>query len=152
MILISFMFVVYFLMLFMFSLISHPVYYCILLVMNSLICSFICYLFFGFSWYSLLFCLVYVGGVYILFVFVSVNSPNSSYVSCLNVNFFFLFLIFILLIFGGVFLYYSVLNIEFSAFLCTSMEGVFYVLICLSLLFGFFVLSIVMSMKLNFYR
>nr|YP_009316238.1 NADH dehydrogenase subunit 6 [Anoplocephala magna]AMR73954.1 NADH dehydrogenase subunit 6 [Anoplocephala magna] len=151
MILISFMFVVYFLVLLLFSLVSHPVYYCILLVMNSLICSVICYLFFGFSWYSLLFCLVYVGGVYILFVFVSVNSPNSSYVTYFNINSFFLFLGFVMLLIFGGFLFYNVLNIEFSAFLCTSMEGVFYILVCLCLLFGFFVLSIVMSMKLNFY-
>nr|UFQ89131.1 NADH dehydrogenase subunit 6 [Potamotrygonocestus sp. MZUSP 7996] len=142
----------YFFCLMMFSFISHPVFYCILLVLNSLICSFICYSIYGFSWYSLLFCLVYIGGVYILFIFVSVHSPNSSVVSYWNFNLLscFLFVFFSLMI--SVVIYYSILNIESSSFLCNISEGWLYLCLCLTLLFGFFVLSLVMSVKLNHYR
>nr|UFQ89107.1 NADH dehydrogenase subunit 6 [Rhodobothrium cf. paucitesticulare DJM-2021] len=142
----------YFLFLSLFSLVSHPVYYCVLLVLNSLICSFICYSVYGFSWYALLFCLVYIGGVYILFVFVSVHSPNSSVVSYWNLSSLSSFIAIFLMVFIGTTVYYSALNAEFSSFLCTSSEGYFYVCMCLTLLFGFFVLSLIMSVKVNHYR
>nr|NP_114371.1 NADH dehydrogenase subunit 6 [Hymenolepis diminuta]AAK51331.1 NADH dehydrogenase subunit 6 [Hymenolepis diminuta]BAV82501.1 NADH dehydrogenase subunit 6 [Hymenolepis diminuta] len=152
MIWVSVLFFVYFLILFLFSLVSHPVYYCGFLVVNSLICSFIGYLILGFSWYSLLFCLIYIGGVYILFVFVSVYSPNSNYVTYYNMNIFSLFfLVFVLLIMGSL-VVYNVYIAEFSSFLCTINEGNFYVSMCLTLLFGFIVLSLIMSVKLNYYR
>nr|UFQ88543.1 NADH dehydrogenase subunit 6 [Rhinebothrium sp. 3 DJM-2021] len=142
----------YFFCLAMFSLVSHPVYYCILLVLNSLICSFICYSVYGFGWYSLLFCLVYIGGVYILFVFVSVHSPNSSVVSYWNSSILGSFIFIFLCIAAGCVIVYSSLNAEFSSFLCTTSEGYFYLCMCLTLLFGFFVLSLVMSVKVNHYR
>nr|UFQ88735.1 NADH dehydrogenase subunit 6 [Rhinebothrium scobinae]UFQ88747.1 NADH dehydrogenase subunit 6 [Rhinebothrium scobinae] len=142
----------YFFCLAMFSLVSHPVYYCVLLVLNSLICSFICYSVYGFSWYSLLFCLVYIGGVYILFVFVSVHSPNSSVVSYWNFSYLSSYLIVFLCISMGCLVFYSVTNSEFSAFLCTLSEGCFYLCMCLTLLFGFFILSLIMSIKVNHYR
>nr|UFQ89035.1 NADH dehydrogenase subunit 6 [Scalithrium magniphalum] len=142
----------YFFSLAMFSLVSHPVYYCILLVLNSLICSFICYSVYGFSWYSLLFCLVYIGGVYILFVFVSVHSPNSSVVSYWNFSYLGSFLIVFLCVAMGFLVCYMVANSEFSSFLCTLSEGYFYLCMCLTLLFGFFILSLIMSIKVNHYR
>nr|UFQ88291.1 NADH dehydrogenase subunit 6 [Rhinebothrium flexile]UFQ88315.1 NADH dehydrogenase subunit 6 [Rhinebothrium flexile] len=142
----------YFLCLAMFSLVSHPVYYCVLLVLNSLICSFICYSIYGFSWYSLLFCLVYIGGVYILFVFVSVHNPNSSVVAYWNLSSVSIFIFVFLCLTIGCSLLYSVNNYEFSSFLCTLSEGYFYICMCLTLLFGFFVLSLVMSVKVNHYR
>nr|UFQ88327.1 NADH dehydrogenase subunit 6 [Scalithrium magniphalum] len=142
----------YFFSLAMFSLVSHPVYYCVLLVLNSLICSFICYSVYGFSWYSLLFCLVYIGGVYILFVFVSVHSPNSSVVSYWNFSYLGSFLIVFLCVAMGFLICYTVANSEFSSFLCTLSEGYFYLCMCLTLLFGFFILSLIMSIKVNHYR
>lgn len=152
MFLVSLLFFIFFAILFLFSLFGQPIYYCIFLVLNSLICSLICYTLFGFSWYSLLFCLVYIGGVYILFVFVSAYRPKVSYVRYFNMDFsFFALLIFRLIVLRGVFLL-VVEKIEFSRFLCTVMEGSFYVSMCLTLLFGFSILSIVMSIKLNYYR
>nr|UFQ88519.1 NADH dehydrogenase subunit 6 [Scalithrium sp. LRP 10410]UFQ88555.1 NADH dehydrogenase subunit 6 [Scalithrium sp. LRP 10411] len=142
----------YFFSLAMFSLVSHPVYYCVLLVLNSLICSFICYSVYGFSWYSLLFCLVYIGGVYILFVFVSVHSPNSSVVSYWNFSYLSSFLIVFLCVAMGCLVVYTVGISEFSSFLCTLSEGYFYLCMCLTLLFGFFILSLIMSIKVNHYR
>lgn len=152
MVTVSILFFFYFILLFVFSIISNPVYYCGLLVLNSIVCSLIRYLIFGFSWYSLLFCLVYIGGVYILFVFVSVYSPKRNYVTYINFNYYSIFaLIFILLIIGSV-LFYGVLKLEFSKFLCSLMEGKFYVTMCLTLIFGFLVSSLIMSVKFNYYR
>nr|UFQ89227.1 NADH dehydrogenase subunit 6 [Anindobothrium anacolum] len=148
----SSLFFFYFFLLSLFSMISHPVYYCVLLVVNSMLCSFICYSLYGFSWYSLLFCLVYIGGVYILFVFVSVHNPNSSVVSYWNLNNFALVLSIFFCVCCGLFIYYLSLFAEFSSFLCSVNEGYFYICMCLTLLFGFFVLSLVMSVKVNHYR
>nr|YP_009692019.1 NADH dehydrogenase subunit 6 [Rhinebothrium reydai]QEG77667.1 NADH dehydrogenase subunit 6 [Rhinebothrium reydai] len=142
----------YFICLSLFSLMSHPVYYCVLLVINSLLCSFMCYIIYGFSWYSLLFCLVYIGGVYILFVFVSVHNPNSSVVSYWNFNSSSTIIFTFLCITMGCFIYYASLSSEFSSVLCSSSEGYFYLSLCLTLLFGFTVLSLVMSVKVNHYR
>lgn len=131
---------------------SHPVYYCLLLVINSLICSFICYSLYGFSWYALLFCLVYIGGVYILFVFVSVHRPKSSILPYWRLKFVGSSMLLALIILLGCVVYCVSLNTEFRRFLCNLSEGFMYVCMCLTLLFGFFILSLVMSIKLNHYR
>nr|UFQ89155.1 NADH dehydrogenase subunit 6 [Echeneibothrium williamsi] len=144
---ISFFF--YFLSLAIFSFISHPVYYCIFLVLNSLVCSLICYSVYGFGWYALLFCLVYIGGVYILFVFVSVHNPNSNVISYWNFNMLSLVLSVFLCLFMGTIVFFNVLSLEFSSFLCNLNEGYFYLCMCLTLLFGFIILSLVMSIKVN---
>nr|BBB87243.1 NADH dehydrogenase subunit 6 [Moniezia sp. MN-2015] len=152
MLLVNILFVAYFLILLLFSLFSHPVCYCILLLVNAIISGSICYVVFGFSWYTLLFFLVYIGGVYVLFVFVSVYSPNSSYLTYFSLNFFMIFMS----VFGagvvGLVTACSLFEVEFSHFLCTRNEGVFYVVVCLMLLFGFLVLSMIMSVKINYYR
>ena len=148
----SVLFFFYFLILFLFSLITHPVYYCGLLVVNSLICRLIIYSIFGFSWYSLIFCLIYIGGVYILFVFISVHSPNRKYVSYFSLDFSVVFfLIFCFILISCIYMY-IVIKSEFSRFLCSLREGKFYVSMCLTLLFGFLVLRLVMSVKINYYR
>nr|UFQ89143.1 NADH dehydrogenase subunit 6 [Anindobothrium lisae] len=142
----------YFFLLCLFSLVSHPVYYCVLLVANSLLCSFTCYTLYGFSWYPLLFCLVYIGGVYTLFVFVSVYSPNSSVVSYWSFNSSALVFSLFFCVCCGLFVFYLSLSAEFSSYLCSLSEGYFYICMCLTLLFGFLVLSLVMSVKVNHYR
>nr|NP_066239.2 NADH dehydrogenase subunit 6 [Taenia crassiceps]AAG13179.2 NADH dehydrogenase subunit 6 [Taenia crassiceps] len=144
-------FSLYFLFLFLFSLSSHCLFYCVLLVLNSLVAGLICYTLYGFSWYSLLLCLVYVGGVYILFIFVSIFNPNDNFVkygSMINFNVVFMFVFSLLCMFFVV----NLINIDFSNYLCTCMEGNYYVFLCLTLLFGFIMLSLIFSMKMNFYR
>nr|YP_009367936.1 NADH dehydrogenase subunit 6 [Senga ophiocephalina]ARK18847.1 NADH dehydrogenase subunit 6 [Senga ophiocephalina] len=145
-------FLLYFFCLFAFSLLSHPVYYCVLLVINSLLCSFICYIIYGFSWYALLFCLVYIGGVYVLFVFVSVHSPNNSILPYVGLNSVWCIVFMACSLFFSIIVYYGVLNTEFSSFICTIHEGYMYICMCLTLLFGFIVISSIMSIKLNHYR
>lgn len=68
----------YFSSLLAFSFVTHPIKYCFLLLLGAL--SVVCcgYVIVGFSWYLVLFCLVYVGGIYVLFVFVSLHKPKPS--------------------------------------------------------------------------
>ena len=148
----SLLFFCYFSVLFLFSLIGHSVYYCGLLVLKAFICRLICYSILGFGWYPLLFCLVYVGGVYILFVFVSVYKPNNKLISYFKFRYFLLFLVLFLLVSVGRFLMYSVFKFEFREYLCTVREGWFYICMCLTLVFGFIILRMVMCIKLNYYR
>ena len=148
----SILFFLYFFSLVLFSLISHPVYYCLLLIFKALVCSLINYVECGFSWYPLLFCLVYIGGVYILFIFVSVHTPNVNafYYWGLSTT---LLLIFLYSVFITRFLFFNTcLDTECSGFLKTSAEGYFYVCMCLTLLFGFFILRMIMSVKFKYYR
>lgn len=152
MILVSVLFFVYFFLLMMFFLVSHPVYYCGVLVVKALVGGLICYFLFGFSWYTLLFCLVYVGGVYILFVFVSIYRPKSRYIVNFNISVRSICLVGLVLIIVGAILIWGFIGVECSAFLCTCSEGIFYVLVCLTLLFGFIILSMVMRVKLKYYR
>jgi len=143
--------VFYFLSLLTFCLVTHPVHYCVLLVCNSLLSCLICYRVYGYCWYALLFCLVYVGGVYILFVFVSIHGPNTSMVSHWNwatilARFAFFFFCY------GIFFYSCGVSIDLREFICNIREGWFYLCLCLTLLYGFIVLSIVRSIKINHYR
>ena len=144
------LFSIYFFVLLLFCFISKPIYYCWLLIINSLICRCVCYLIFGFCWYSLLFCLIYVGGVYVLFIFISVYIPNRIYKRLFKFKVW-IFLSFLLIIIGYFFIY-NLLDTEFSMFLCRSKEGYFYLIMCLRLLFGFFMLKMIMKIKLNHYR
>nr|AAK51687.1 NADH dehydrogenase subunit 6 [Echinococcus granulosus] len=144
--------VMYFCVLVLFCFTSHCIYYCVMLVVNALLASCICYLVYGFSWYSLLLCLVYVGGVYVLFIFVSVFSPNSNFVLYYSVWEVGICLWFGFGLFICVLIYYLLVGSEFSGMLCNVSEGWLYLCLCLSLVFGFLVLSVVVSSKVNFYR
>lgn len=142
----------YFFILILFSFIRHPVYYCIFLLIKSLIRRFICYYVFGFRWYSLIFCLIYIGGVYILFIFISVHSPNNRFNIHIRLQEYFVILFILFFFIFGSLLIYGLLFIEFRKFLCTLFEGNFYIIMCLTLLFGFALLRVVMSIKFNYYR
>lgn len=68
---------VYFVSLVSFSFVRSPLGYCVLLVTGALSLSLVSAVRWGVSWYLALFVLVYVGGVYVLFLFVSAHSANS---------------------------------------------------------------------------
>lgn len=150
MLFISILFILFFFILLMFCLVSHPIYYCGLLIINSLISGLICYNIYGFSWYTVLFCLVYVGGVYILFVFVSAFRPNNKLVLHYKFVYYIVFLACFIVI--GRFMVYRMVNVEFREVLCNYVEGNFYICMCLFLVFGFMMLRMVMSIKMNYYR
>lgn len=147
-----YLFVCYFISLLIFCLLRHPVYYCILLIFKALLCSLMCYIIYGFSWYSLLLCLVYIGGVYILFVFVSVHRPNSRVLPYMKLNSWRVAVLSMLACFFGLIVAVLSVREDYSRFLCNIMEGYMYICMCLTLLFGFIVLSVVMRVKLNHYR
>nr|AYH51423.1 NADH dehydrogenase subunit 6 [Tylodelphys immer] len=153
MFLVSFLLGLYFSIIFSFSFVSHPLYYCLLLLFSSLSVCGVVYWFIGFSWYLVLFCLVYVGGVYILFIFVSVYSPNTFVGSSMSWWWILAFFIFSLVMFVGCFYFLKVEGfIENSHYLCSSAEGVSYILFCLVLVLGFVCVSVIVNRKDSFYR
>nr|QYC97735.1 NADH dehydrogenase subunit 6 [Diplostomoidea sp. MSB para 30071] len=150
--LISLMVGLYFSIIFSFSFVSHPIYYCLLLLLSSVDICGIVYLFMGFSWYLVLLCLVYIGGVYILFVFVSVYSPNTFLSSGVYWWWILFIMMFSFCVFTGCFYSYADVYFESSHYLCTSLEGTSYILLCLVLILGFICVSVVVNRKDSFYR
>lgn len=141
----------YFSSLMAFSFVSHPVSYCVLLILSALSVTGYVYLLIGFSWYLVLFCLVYIGGVYVLFIFVSVHSPNPSpSLGGRALMFFFSFVVFSCL-FGA--RQASLPSVgESSYYLCRYFEGLSYCLFCLVLMVGFVAIRIVVGEKDSFFR
>nr|APX55312.1 NADH dehydrogenase subunit 6 [Fasciolopsis buski] len=134
-----------------FSLISHPVVYCVLLLGAALSISGLSYLLLGFSWYLAIFCLVYVGGVYVLFIFVSIHNPNPLPNISGSVIGLFVLLCAFLCLFSFAFFSFPSLGDE-SFYLCSFFEGVSYCLFCLVLMLGFICVSVVVSNKSLFFR
>nr|QUL60399.1 NADH dehydrogenase subunit 6 [Echinostomatidae sp. CA-2021] len=142
---------VYFSCLLGFSLVSHPVVYCVLLLSSALSVAGLVYLVVGFSWYLAIFCLVYIGGVYVLFIFISIHSPNpvanvggSSFIPIIMLGLFFCILIHS----------FSPLpaGLDSSNYLCSYFEGFSYCLFCLVLMVGFVSISVVVGSKGSFFR
>nr|UDU84939.1 NADH dehydrogenase subunit 6 [Haematoloechus sp. CW13H] len=140
-----------------FVFISHPIHYCLLLLLSSACVSGYSYMFLGFGWYLVLFCVVYVGGVYILFIFVSIHSPNpvpgwglsnkgSLFLIPLSIFLFFFFFF----SFDGSDVHCCVT--ESSHYLCSGAEGFVYCFFCLFLMIGFVMISMVCSEKDSFFR
>lgn len=134
-----------------FSFVVHPISCCFLLLGGSLSLSFLIYSWLGFRWYILLFCLVYVGGVYILFVYIAMFSPNVF--SGLGYGFSFAISVFLLF-------WVSLLTwgldcrpfLEKRHYVCSGGDGYGYCFFCLVLLLGFRLVSFVSSSKDSFFR
>nr|YP_010286158.1 NADH dehydrogenase subunit 6 [Hydatigera sp. XHPW10]UKS07996.1 NADH dehydrogenase subunit 6 [Hydatigera sp. XHPW10] len=135
----------------LFSFISNCIYYCILLIVNALLSSYIIYEVLGFSWYSLIFCLIYIGGVYVLFIFVSFFSPNDSGVVIYGLDLVSLVGVFLCWV-VSIFIFYNLSEFEMSSYLCSFNEVWLYICFGLMLMFGFIILSLLMSCKNGFYR
>lgn len=142
----------YFSIIFSFSFVSHPVYYCLLLMLSSLDLCGVVFYYIGFSWYLVLLCLVYVGGVYILFVFVSVYSPKTFLSSSIHWWWVLLILVFSACVFRSCFFNYVDIYCENRNYLCSGVEGVSYILLCLVLILGFICVSVIVNRKDSFYR
>ena len=98
--------------------------------------------------------MVYVGGVYILFIFVSVFKPNNLSVGKYKFKDYFLIGVLFIIMFclGSVFIVRGVSEVEFREYICTIAEGGFYICMCMALLYGFIMISLVMRIKMNYYR
>nr|YP_009138988.1 NADH dehydrogenase subunit 6 [Clinostomum complanatum]AJR28006.1 NADH dehydrogenase subunit 6 [Clinostomum complanatum] len=142
---------IYFSCLVSFLFLSHPVLCCLLLLSGSLVVCGYLFMFMGFSWYVCLFCLVYVGGVYILFIFVSVCTPNVGLGSGFNL------VSFIGLVSAFFFVFWGVNSLtlwltDYSFYLCSSSEGLLYCIFCVIMLIGLLVVSSIASRKDSYYR
>nr|NP_065432.2 NADH dehydrogenase subunit 6 [Schistosoma mekongi]AAG12189.2 NADH dehydrogenase subunit 6 [Schistosoma mekongi] len=139
--------IVYFICLYGFTFCSSSLSRVFLIVISSLSVGVVIFYSTGFSWYFLLFILVYFGGVYILFVYVSMMLPNSgisnlsfSYISFLLVFFFFFFCFFFL-----DYSFFGVCLVEYSYYLCSDYESVVYVFYCMMLVFGMIMVNLMVS-------
>nr|YP_010015773.1 NADH dehydrogenase subunit 6 [Thaparocleidus asoti]QOI72770.1 NADH dehydrogenase subunit 6 [Thaparocleidus asoti] len=141
----------YFFNLLFFSFIKNVIGYCLLLICNALYVILLLYSVVNYSWYAILVYLIYVGGVYILFIFLSVHLPNVANFGTINFNLvlFFLFFFWELLNFG----YDLHLSwFEYSNNFCSFQEGYIYVFLCCVLLLCFFLVSLINSSKESFLR
>nr|WEV86870.1 NADH dehydrogenase subunit 6 [Diplorchis sp.] len=135
----------------MFCVFFSPIICCLLLLFNSLLLSVILYLFVGNSVFSLFFSLVYVGGVYIITLFVSAHLQNDNFNSGLSLYF-------------GVVVLGSFCLVGFSFWwcdfgfdnmgemLCSYISFDCYVLYGVSIFLIFFILSGISSSKNSFVR
>nr|YP_009681611.1 NADH dehydrogenase subunit 6 [Tracheophilus cymbius]QDP13018.1 NADH dehydrogenase subunit 6 [Tracheophilus cymbius] len=134
-----------------FSFVSHPIVFCFVLLLSAFSVSGFVYSVVGFSWYLVLFGLVYIGGVYVLFIFVSIHSPNPAFV--VGGGLFFVIGFFLLMF--GFFMSASSVScpvfFESSYYLCSFFEGFSYCLFCLVLMVGFVCVSVVVSNKDSFF-
>nr|YP_010401655.1 NADH dehydrogenase subunit 6 [Cryptocotyle lingua]UQU69053.1 NADH dehydrogenase subunit 6 [Cryptocotyle lingua] len=142
----------YFSSLLSFSFITHPVGYCFLLLLSAFSVSGYVYMLSGFSWYLVLFCLVYIGGVYVLFIFVSLHNPNPFPVFGSNLELFFFIYFFFISLFISFSFKIGSGYVDYSHYLCSYFEGFSYCLFCLVLMLGFVVVSVVSGDKDSFFR
>nr|AFD18224.1 NADH dehydrogenase subunit 6 [Neobenedenia melleni] len=140
----------YIMTLFLFTTVSNAISYCILLIVSSLLVSSLFFFFQNAIWYALILYLIYIGGVYILFLFLSIHIPNSINFNSINLLLL-LYCFFFSLEFGN--LSINFINIvDFSFYFCNYSEGLSYVFICCFLLVGFILVSFVSSSKIYFCR
>nr|AFD18247.1 NADH dehydrogenase subunit 6 [Pseudorhabdosynochus yangjiangensis] len=130
---------------------TNLIYYCLFLVLNSLIIVGGIFFLGGYPWYAMLFYMVYVGGVYILFIFLSIYTPNLNNSFELNILILILGIFFLFELTRGL----NIVNIGVSdetKFLCSLSEGLSYLFISSFLVLGFFLVSYISSSKEMFIR
>nr|YP_009414353.1 NADH dehydrogenase subunit 6 [Dactylogyrus lamellatus]ALP29093.1 NADH dehydrogenase subunit 6 [Dactylogyrus lamellatus] len=141
----------YYFCIILFSFVNSIITYCLLLIVSALCCLSVIYMSSSFSWYAVLFYIVYVGGVYILFIFISVYLPNNSSVGVFSFEWgvYTFFLIWELIsnsLQGNVF----ILDESFN--LCSYNEGISYLFLCFLLILSFFLVSFISGSKEGFIR
>nr|YP_002122310.1 NADH dehydrogenase subunit 6 [Opisthorchis felineus]ACF93443.1 NADH dehydrogenase subunit 6 [Opisthorchis felineus] len=135
-----------------FSFVTHPVSYCFLLLLGAFSVSGYVYLITGFTWYLLLFSLVYIGGIYVLFVFVSLHSPNPQPMLGGGLEFLSAAYFFFLVLFMSAGFKFDSCYFDYSHYLCSYFEGFTYCLFCIVLMLGFVLSSVIGSEKDSFFR
>nr|YP_003934533.1 NADH dehydrogenase subunit 6 [Benedenia hoshinai]ABK58262.1 NADH dehydrogenase subunit 6 [Benedenia hoshinai] len=148
----SILFFFYGLSLSLFGFISNAIGYCILLVINALIACLIIFFFSNSIWYSLLLYLIYVGGVYILFLFISVHIPNMNNYTSLNFYNLLLLSFFCFELSVNLFNSFNNFLLDNSFYFCSISEGFSYIFICSFLIISFILVSFISSTKIYFCR
>nr|AFD18203.1 NADH dehydrogenase subunit 6 [Cichlidogyrus sclerosus] len=101
---------------------SNVLFYCVMLVINSLCSISLIWGMSGFGWYSLVMYVVYVGGVYILLLFVSIHNPNSIQGVSLGSMSYWLFIYMLAeIVWGAGIINTNLLDVSFN--FCSGMEG-----------------------------
>nr|CAB97518.1 putative NADH dehydrogenase subunit 6 [Schistosoma haematobium] len=127
---------------------SSSLFRSILILVNSLIVSAQIYLEIGFSWYFLLFILVYVGGVYIILIYISMVSPNFSLFNMSFVSYYFMFGFTFIIWFcvSRISMIDYSMNIECSFYLCNSSEILVYIFLCIMLMISLVFVNFIVSL------
>nr|YP_009759661.1 NADH dehydrogenase subunit 6 [Schistosoma indicum]QIQ48873.1 NADH dehydrogenase subunit 6 [Schistosoma indicum] len=140
-----------FLVLVSFTFNSSPLFRSLLILLSSFLISIRIFLELGFSWYFVLFILVYIGGVYVILIYISMAFPNFSNFG-VNTQYSFNLLAVFFMIYVYSSNYNSVLSqFEFedcSFYLCNVSEILMYVFLCLVLMIGLVYINFVVSVVL----
>nr|YP_009524382.1 NADH dehydrogenase subunit 6 [Lepidotrema longipenis]AXR86342.1 NADH dehydrogenase subunit 6 [Lepidotrema longipenis] len=132
-------------------LVGSLLHYCLLLVFNAICITFSLYLLSNSMWYAIIFYMVYVGGIYILFIFLSVYTPNTS--QSLDIGRLGLFfLVFFCWEISNLFNSNDLALLDESFYFCSFNECLSYLFICSFLLLGFFLVSYISGSKEYFIR
>nr|YP_010954517.1 NADH dehydrogenase subunit 6 [Sphyranura euryceae]WMV02080.1 NADH dehydrogenase subunit 6 [Sphyranura euryceae] len=134
-----------------FCIFFNPVICCLLLLLNSILLSSVLFFIFSSSWYSLLFCVVYLGGVYMILLFVSAQLQNES---LSNFSLLFVLLFFIVLsCWFSQDLSFNIYNVsDLSTIICDIYSRSSYLVLVISVLLTFFSISNIVSRKNSFLR
>nr|YP_010155307.1 NADH dehydrogenase subunit 6 [Heterobothrium okamotoi]QQX28221.1 NADH dehydrogenase subunit 6 [Heterobothrium okamotoi] len=142
----------YFLNLMYFSFIFNPIMCSILLMVNASISSLVIYIYCGTSWYPLLISMVYLGGVYIIILFISSHIQNDQ-ITNNNITISFLALLGLLL--WGVWEQneISVSSVGFGSEYLVNVSGLgVFLLLTFILLFMFYLITLISCSKSGFLR
>ena len=138
--------------LFGFTFKSRPLTRAVLLVLVSFIVSLWIFKVFSFSWYFLLFVLVYVGGIYVILIYVSMAFPNFRLFRFkLRGWVGFVVLLFLSL---GVWRDVGVMDkglIENRFYLCGVSEALIYLFLCLVLMIGLVFINFIVRFSTSRY-
>nr|BAV81463.1 NADH dehydrogenase subunit 6 [Schistosoma mattheei] len=133
---------------FMFTFNSSPLFRSVLILMNSLVVSILVFIKSGFSWYFLLFILVYIGGIYIILIYISMIFPNFSFFNVKLVSYFFmlsLFFVFLSCILWSAKLVNTSNKVDCSFYLCNSVEVLLYIFLCMMLMISLVFVNFIVS-------
>lgn len=146
----SIFFIFYLLSLITFRVMFNPLICCVFLLLKSILITVMSYFIFSLSWLSLLFCIVYVGGVYIVLLFVSAHLQKDQFG---RVSMFLFFCYFLsILIIGFVTFDSGDFCSVFRYNLVASDDIYPYVVFCIIVLLIFVVIRLISRVKSRFLR
>nr|UJH93380.1 NADH dehydrogenase subunit 6 [Neoheterobothrium hirame] len=142
----------YVLNLVLFSFTFNPIACSIILMFNSAVAGLLIYMFVGLSWYSLLLTMVYLGGVYIIILFVSSHIQNDQS-SVSSVSVLLLSFMVMLICYSCFFLPVNLVTGSFESESFSNLGGIsLYLVFSFVLLFMFYLISLLLCSKEGFLR